>query len=340
MTSIAVVILNYNGEKLLPQFLPSVIEFSGDARVIVVDNGSTDSSVTLLQNSFPQVELIKLEQNFGFCGGYNAAIKMIDTDIVVLLNSDVEVTPGWLNSPVTLLKSDSRIAAVQPKILAYNNKSQFEYAGAAGGYIDSLGYPFCRGRIFQTLENDEGQYNDKIRVFWASGACMIIKRESYLEAGGLDEDFFAHMEEIDLCWRLNRAGYSIYFDGQSIVYHLGGGTLASGTPRKVYYNFKNGLSLLVKNLPASELLLKFPIRIGLDWIASLKFLFDGMAGNSWAVLRAHYFFFKFLRKDLAKRNLLKSIGFKTDKALFITQSIVYQYYILGKRRFTEIKNPK
>lgn len=340
MISVAVVILNYNGEKLLPQFLPSVIQFSGDARIIVVDNGSSDSSVALLQNSFPKVELIKLEQNFGFCGGYNAAIKMIEAEIVVLLNSDVEVTPGWLTSPINLLKSDSQIAAVQPKILAYSNKRQFEYAGAAGGFIDKLGYPFCRGRIFQTLENDEGQYNDQRRVFWASGACMIIKRDRYLAAGGLDEDFFAHMEEIDLCWRLNRAGYSIYFDGKSTVHHLGGGTLASGSSRKVYYNFKNGLSLLVKNLPPAELIVKLPFRVLLDWVAAFKFLLDGMAGNCWAVLRAHYFFFKSLAKDLGKRNRLKSVGFKLDEGLMLSQSIVYQYYILGKRKFTEIRNPK
>ena len=232
--TVAVVILNYNGEKLLPQFLPSVIENSGDARVVVVDNGSTDNSVQLIKNTFPQVELIEFKENFGFCGGYNKAISMMDADVVVLLNSDVEVTKNWLASPIQLLHTNPKIAAVQPKILSYQNKNQFEYAGAAGGFIDSLGYPFCRGRIFQSVESDEGQYNDQTQIFWATGACLIIKKDIYTKLGGLDENFFAHMEEIDLCWRINRSGLRVYHDGMSTVYHLGGGTLSAESPRKIY----------------------------------------------------------------------------------------------------------
>jgi GT2 family glycosyltransferase len=340
MTSVAVVILNYNGEKLIPQFLPSVIQNSGNARVIIVDNGSTDSSVSIINQTFPKVELIQFESNLGFCAGYNKAINQVESEIVVLLNSDVEVTPGWLDSPTTLLKSNSVLAAVQPKILSYQSKKQFEYAGAAGGFIDKLGYPFCRGRLFQTVENDEGQYNDQCRIFWASGACLIIKREIYLEAGGLDEDFFAHMEEIDLCWRLNRSGYSIFYDGNSTVYHLGGGTLTTNSPRKVYYNFRNGLSILVKNLPMSGLIFRLPMRIILDYLAAISFLFKGLPGHSIAVLKAHLHSILNIGNNLRKRSKLRKIGTRIPNPLIINKMIVLEYYVLGKRKFTDLRNPK
>ena len=340
MTTVAVVILNYNGAKLLRQFLPSVIEHSGQANVIVVDNGSTDSSVSLLRESFPQVDLIFHQQNLGYCGGYNAAIAAIKADVVVLLNSDVEVTPNWLVSPVRLLESDPGIVAVQPKILSFHNKQQFEYAGAGGGFIDLLGYPFCRGRIFQTLEHDEGQYNDQLKVFWASGACLIIRREKYVEAGGLDEDFFAHMEEIDLCWRLNRAGYAVYYDGQSTVYHVGGGTLSAGSPRKVYFNFKNGLSLLVKNLPGLELAYKLPCRVALDWIAAFQFLLSGSGQSFLAVLKSHAFSSIGVFRDLSKRKSWSRHGFGVNGGLILNKLIVFQYFVRGNKYYPAIKNPK
>jgi len=340
MTNVAVVILNFNGEKLLPQFLPSVLAYSGQAKIIVVDNCSTDGSVSLLKKSFPQIELILFKKNLGYCGGYNAALAEINSEIVVLLNSDVEVTMDWLQSPLQLLESQSNIVAVQPKILSYHHKNKFEYAGAAGGFIDTMGYPFCRGRIFKTLETDEGQFNDQAEIFWASGACLFIKKEKYVAVGGLDEDFFAHMEEIDLCWRLHRAGYSVYFDGNSTVYHVGGGTLTTGSPRKVYFNFKNGLSLLLKNLPANELVYKMPFRIILDWVAALDFLFHGLGGSCLAVLKAHASFFSGLANDLKKRKSWKKLGFAVSQGKILKKLIIVDYFLQGRTTYTEIKNPR
>lgn len=340
MTSVAVIILNYNGENLLPTFLPSVVAHSPEAKITVVDNGSTDASVALLKKSFPQIELLTFQKNLGFCGGYNAAINLIDSEIVVLLNSDVEVTENWLRSPIQWLNSNPSIAAIQPKILSHQNRNQFEYAGAAGGYIDALGYPFCRGRIFKTLEKDEGQYNDSTDIFWASGACLIIKRKIYLELGGFDEDFFAHMEEIDLCWRLNRAGYSILYDGKSEVYHLGGGTLSKDNPKKVYFNFKNGLSLLVKNLPILTLTFYFPTRIILDWLAALYFSIQGSWGSALAVLKAHLHFLVDFKKDLRKRKRNKPLGYRVKPGLILNKSIVLDYFFRSRRTYGQIKNPR
>lgn len=340
MTNVAVVILNFNGEKLLDQFLPSVIQHSDQAKIIVVDNGSTDGSVQILKTKFPGVQLIEFKKNLGFCGGYNEALKQIDHPIVVLLNSDVEVTAGWLESPTRLFASNATIAAVQPKILAQKHKTEFEYAGAGGGFIDLMGYPYCRGRIFNSLEKDMGQYNDQRPVFWASGACMFIRREKYLEAGGLDEDFFAHMEEIDLCWRLHRLGNQVWYDGSSTVYHVGGGTLSQGSPRKTFLNFRNGLTLLVKNLSPGELKWKLPLRLILDWAAALNFLANGFAGSAWAVLRAHVNFIVGLGKDLKKRTALKPIGFAVEPGLIRQKIIVADYFLRRNRNFSELKNPK
>ncbi len=315
MTNVAVVILNFNGEKLLEQFLPSVLQHSGEAKIIVVDNGSSDDSIQLLKTKFQSVQLIEFNQNFGFCGGYNEALKQLNYPIVVLLNSDVEVTAGWLLSPLQLFERNASIVAVQPKILAQKNKTHFEYAGAGGAFIDLMGYPYCRGRIFNTLEKDTGQYNDQLPVFWASGACLFVRREKYLEAGGLDVDFFAHMEEIDLCWRLHRLGNQVWYDGNSTVYHVGGGTLSQGSPRKTFLNFRNGLTLLVKNLSPGELKWKLPLRLMLDWAAALNFLVHGFAGSAWAVLRAHANFIGGLGKDMKKRTALKAIGFLVEPGL-------------------------
>jgi GT2 family glycosyltransferase len=340
MTSCAIVILNFNGEKLLPQFLPSVIAHSAGADIIVADNGSTDGSVPLLKKSFPQAKLILLGKNLGFSGGYNKALSQIDADIVVLLNSDVEVTAGWLGSPLQLLESNPTIVAVQPKILDYKNRNRFEYAGAAGGFIDWLGYPFCRGRIFDTVETDEGQYNDQTEVFWASGASLFIRRDKYMAVGGLDESFFAHMEEIDLCWRLNRAGYSIFYDGTSTVFHFGGGTLTSGSPQKIYFNFKNGLAMMVKNMPARELLYKIPLRVVLDWTAAINFLLHAAGGSFLGVLKAHYYFVGCLRETLSERRRHAGIGFSVRPSLQFNKMIVVEYFLKGTKQFSGIKNPK
>lgn len=301
MSTVAIVILNYNGENFLRQFLPAVIKNSERANIIVADNASTDQSIEILKTEFPTVHLIQLKDNFGFCGGYNRALQEVKTDYYVLLNSDVEVTANWLQPLITLLDERPSVAAVQPKIKSFHHKEYFEYAGAGGGFIDSLGYPFCRGRIFDEVEKDLGQYNDIKEVFWATGACMVVRSELYHQLGGFDEDFFAHMEEIDLCWRLKRQGHAIYYVGDSTVYHVGGGTLSKLNPRKTYLNFRNGLSLLTKNLPLTALLWKLPFRILLDDVATLRFLLTGQGKHARAIVSAHLDFFSKLGSDLRKR---------------------------------------
>jgi GT2 family glycosyltransferase len=339
----AVVILNYNGKSWLEKFLPSVLKFSGNARIIVADNRSTDDSISFLQSNFPSVDRIEIPDNLGFCGGYNFALKQIGEKYYVLLNSDVEVTPGWIEPIIRLLESNSNIAAAQPKILSYHNKFFFEYAGAGGGYIDALGYPFCRGRIFNDIEEDLNQYNDSKKIFWASGACLFIRNACYHQMNGLDEDFFAHMEEIDLCWRLQRAGYEIFYEGQSKVYHVGGGTLAVSNPRKTYLNFKNGLSLIFKNLPISQLIWKFPLRLFLDWIASFKFLLDGSVQDFRAVWRAHFNFIKGIRKEVIKRKTNSKMA-KTNlnESVAYNGLLVVDYFLLKKKSFKDLRlnNPR
>lgn len=337
MTEVAVVILNYNGRNFLKQFLPSVVRYSSLAKIIVADNGSTDNSIQLLETEFAnQVSLIKIGKNLGFCGGYNHALRQIEAEYFVLLNSDVEVTPGWIEPILEILKSDNSIAAAQPKILSYNSRSQFEYAGAAGGYIDTLGYPFCRGRIFETIEEDKGQYNDSRPVFWATGACLFIRAKQYVECGGLDEDFFAHMEEIDLCWQLNRKGLSVYYVGSSHVYHVGGGTLAKSNPHKTYLNFRNGIFLMVKHTPTDGLLWKLPIRIGLDWLAAFKLLVAGNTSDFAAIIRAHLqvvvSFWKLLRKRASLQRRLRNFKIKQQ----YSRSLVWDYYIKSKRLFSDL----
>ena len=329
MINVAVVILNFNGEKLLPQFLPSVITNSGNATIIVADNASTDQSLNILQH-FPSVKIIQLEKNYGFCGGYNRALKQVEAKYYVLLNSDVEVTKGWLDPLITLLDSDSSIAAVQPKILAYKQQDHFEYAGAGGGFIDSFGYPFCRGRVFDTCEKDVGQYNDTREVFWATGACFIIRSETYHVLGGLDEDFFAHMEEIDLCWRIQRAGLRVFYCGASYVYHLGAGTLQRSNPRKTYLNFRNGLSLLFKNWSTGNLWVKLPIRFMLDYAAAFKFLISGSTADAVAVLKAHRDFLSHFNTIRIKRKILLDRYPPTAKN-FYKGLILWQYFVLGRK---------
>jgi GT2 family glycosyltransferase len=330
MTKTAVVILNYNGEKLLPKFLPSVIEYSKNATVIVADNASTDQSLTVLATQFPSTVVIKLDKNYGFCGGYNRALKQVDAEYYVLLNSDVEVTGNWLTPLIGLLDANPAIAAAQPKILSYHQKDHFEYAGAGGGFIDSLGYPFCRGRLFDFTEKDNGQYNDTREIFWATGACMVIRSKTYHELGGLDEDFFAHMEEIDLCWKIQRAGAHVYYCGESHVYHVGAGTLAKSNPRKTYYNFRNGLSLITKHWSRTALITKFPIRLLLDYLAAFRFLLAGKVGDAAAILRAHLHFFQSLGSTLKKRSQLREKYPVTAQNTF-KGSILWKHFIFRKK---------
>jgi hypothetical protein len=321
--TVAVVILNYNGEHFLRQFLPAVIEHSEEAEIIVADNASTDQSVEIIKNEFPAVRLISLKSNYGFCGGYNKALQAVNADYYVLLNSDVEVTAHWLKPLIRLLDEQPDVAAVQPKIKSFHNKEYFEYAGAAGGFIDSLGYPFCRGRVFDEVEKDLGQYNDEKEIFWATGACMVVRSKLYHQLGGLDEDFFAHMEEIDLCWRLKRQGHTIYYVGESTVYHVGGGTLSKVNPRKTYLNFRNGLSLLLKNLSLTALLWKVPIRIALDDVAAIRFLLKGQGTHAWAIIRAHLAVFGKLGSNLSKR----TSGYAAPLSGMYSGLLIWQHFI-------------
>ena len=336
---IAIVILNWNGAKLMLQFLPSVIEFSNNdlTDIVVADNGSTDNSLQILQNEFPEVKILDLKQNYGFARGYNEALKQIDADYFVILNSDVEVTAGWLDEPIRLMEMDPSIAAVQPKILSYHQKTHFEYAGAAGGYIDRFGYPFCRGRIFNEVEEDRGQYNDSVDIFWATGACMFVRAKCFHEVGGFDADFWAHMEEIDLCWRLKNRGYRIVYTPESVVYHVGGGTLSYDNPRKLYLNFRNNLWLLYKNLPAQQL---FPIifaRMILDGVAALKLLAEFNLNGIASVLKAHYHFYRSIPSLNRKRRQSRQKGYLIDLAGKLNGSIVFQFYIRKRKTFGKIK---
>lgn len=335
---VAIVILNWNGAGLLRQFLPSVIEFSTQIQteIIVADNGSTDGSLSMLRANFPEAKILELSQNFGFARGYNEALKQIDADYFVILNSDVEVTSGWLNSPISLMEADQSVAAVQPKILSFSQKTHFEYAGAAGGFIDRFGYPFCRGRIFNEVEADHGQYDHSAEIFWATGACMFVRASLFDEIGGFDADFWAHQEEIDLCWRLKNRGYHILFTPESTVYHLGGGTLSYDNPQKLFLNFRNNLWLLYKNLPANRLFPILFIRMILDAVAAIKLLAEFNFNGIRSVIKAHFHFWISLptlhrkRKTIMANSQLKKLTGK------LPQSIVFQFYFLKRKRFSEI----
>lgn len=332
MTPVAIVILNYNGEKFLRQFLPSVLAHSAGADVYVADNGSTDHSVPTVRGEFPTVRLIELDQNYGFCGGYNRALSRIQSKYYVLLNSDVEVTAGWLQPLLTMAENDGSIAAIQPKILSYHKRESFEYAGAAGGFIDSMGYPFCRGRLFRHLESDRGQYNDSREIFWASGACLFIRSTVFHELGGLDEDFFAHMEEIDLCWKINRTGHRVMYCGQSTVYHVGAGTLAYESPQKTFLNFKNGLSMVYKQWDSAELVYKLPVRIALDWLAAFVFMIQGNPANGFSVLRAHGRVISNLAVLSSKRSTLREKFPHYSRKCIYRGMILITYYLRGQKQ--------
>ena len=327
MKSVAVVILNYNTKHFLEKFLPSVLASQySNYTVYVVDNASSDQSVEFVKLNFPEIKIIQFKQNHGFTGGYNLSLKQINADYFILLNSDVEVDKNWIEPLVNLAESNEKIAAIQPKILSYNQKNSFEYAGASGGFIDKYGYPYCRGRIFDTLEIDLGQYDDNRQIFWATGASLFIKSDVYLELGGLDSDFFAHMEEIDLCWRIQNTGKQIWVCPESKVWHVGGGTLDKTNPKKTFLNFRNGLIVLMKNLPANKLFSTILIRLILDHIAAYQFLFKGNVKNFKAIAKAHFEFISKLNKWKAKRK--QNQTYSPIKSLPIyNKSIVFQYFI-------------
>lgn len=334
---VAVVILNWNGRAFLEKFLPSVVTNNeADVELIVADNASTDDSISFLANHYPQIKIIQNESNGGFAKGYNDALKHVTAEYYVLLNSDVEVTANWIAPIIKLMDSDASIAACQPKIRAYTNKTQFEYAGAAGGYIDKYGYMFCRGRILDTLEEDNGQYNDTREIFWATGACLFIRAELFHLMNGFDEDFFAHMEEIDLCWRLKNRAYKIMYCANSTVYHVGGGTLNKSNAKKTYLNFRNNLVLIFKNHSSNYFLIKLIMRMCLDGVAGTKFLFSGEFNHFWAVLKAHGSFYKTLGTTIKKRRLLKTqIKEYTTSAVY-NKSIIIDYYLRKKKKFSEL----
>jgi len=328
---IAIVILNWNGKDLLEKFLPSVLAFSKEAKVYLADNASTDDSVAYVSELFPSVKIIQNEVNGGYAKGYNDALKNLSEDIFVLLNSDVEVTENWLQSVILEFEKDTSLVAAQPKILDYKNKEYFEYAGAAGGFIDKYGYPYCRGRIFNTLEKDTGQYNDVFEIFWASGACLFVNAEAFWKVGGLDESYFAHQEEIDLCWRLQSKGGKIRYIGNSKVYHVGGATLAASNPKKTFYNFRNSLLNLLKNSKRTCTICSIFVRMVLDAIAALQFLVQGKPKHFLAVLKAHLSFYRLVPKFLKKR---KKYG--SELKYFSIKSIVFQYFIKNKKVFNEL----
>ena len=329
---VAVVILNWNGKKFLEKFLPSVVKYSIGADVIIADNNSSDDSVEFLQKNYPNLRVIINRENGGYAKGYNDALALIDAEYFVLLNSDIEVTPNWVLPIIEVMDADTKIAAAQPKLLAYHQKDEFEYAGAAGGFIDKYGYPFCQGRIFGHLEKDNGQYNDVKEIFWASGACMFVRASKYWEVGGLDNDFFAHMEEIDLCWRLKNYGYKIQYIPYSKVYHVGGGTLPKGTARKTYLNFRNNFTLLYKNLPKNRIIKTFIARLILDGVAGLRFLSEGNIGDTYAVFRAHMYFYSHLPKLRKKRKMLT----QNKVSMIYNKNIVMEHFLKRKSKFTEL----
>lgn len=337
MSDVAIVILNFNGRKTMETCLPSVVQYSEDAVIYIADNASTDDSVTWLQETYPFIKIITLDSNYGFAAGYNQALQQVSEPLWVLLNSDVEVTLNWLHHPITLLKQHSDIAVVQPKIKDFYKREYFEYAGAAGGWIDKLGIPFSRGRILNTLEKDLHQYDDTAPLFWASGACFFIKREIYLQLEGFDGDFFAHMEEIDLCWRIQRAGKKIYYTSQSEVYHMGGATLNKTNPKKVFLNFRNNLWMLHKNLPSENLWSTIFLRLCMDGIAGIVYLLKGRPRFTCAIIKAHISFY-FTRNKKSIRTQWNHLPFLESNQIigWYPNSIVWDYYVKGEKSFRKI----
>lgn len=331
MKKIAVVILNWNGQKLLEQFLPSVLLHSDLAQVYVADNASTDGSISFLKKNYPSITIIQNKKNYGYAKGYNKALAFVAEPYFVLLNSDVEVTSNWLQPMLEIFDNEPQTVALQPKILDYKNKSYFEYAGAAGGFIDKYAFPFCRGRIFSTLEKDNGQYQSIEEVFWASGACLFIRKETFESLGGFDADFFAHQEEIDLCWRIQNKNLTIKYVPTSVVYHVGGATLKEGSPEKTYLNFRNSLNCLLKNHPKKGLFTTTFVRLCLDGMAGVYFMLQLKPKHTWAIIKSHIYMYVNLSKTLNKRGNNQKNGY------FYKSSIVLDYFVSNKRVFTKLK---
>ena len=333
--SVAVVILNWNGKDLLSRFLPGVVSSKySNLQLIVGDNASTDNSVEFIRANYPQIRIIENDQNYGFAEGYNRILQQVNADYYVLLNSDVEVPEDWIEPVIRLMETDSQIAAAQPKIKWQRNKSKFEYAGAAGGYMDINGFPFCRGRLFDEVESDFGQYNDPKEIFWASGAAFFIKTAVWKQTSGLDPDLFAHMEEIDLCWRLKNLGYKISYCPDAEVYHVGGGTLDANNPRKIFLNFRNNLMIMQKNLPLKEVYFQLVIRFFIDFVALIQFLLKGKPEFAMAVSKAHYQFLKNLQKTGDKRTDLQ-LPYCSHTGV-LKSSVVWSFFIKGIRRFSQL----
>lgn len=336
MPRVSIVILNWNGRYYLERFLPSVLATQyGNLEVVLADNASTDDSVAYVQSHFPSVKMVRLTENLGFAGGYNEALKSVEADYFVLLNSDVEVTPGWVAPVIDCMEKDRTIAACQPKILMETSKARFEYAGASGGWIDGLGYPFARGRVFDECEEDHGQYDDAVPVFWASGAAMFVRAAVFRACGGFDAGFFAHMEEIDLCWRMQRAGYRVMVCPASVVYHVGGGTLPKGNERKVFLNYRNNLVMLAKNMPVPDLCWKLPLRFVLDAVSAWKSLLGGEMVYFRAVLKAHLAFLRWLLQG-KKKAVLKNLPRRVSLTGYYGGSVVWAYFVRKRRKFSEI----
>ena len=340
MYKIAIVILNYNGLEYLKKFLGVVIQNSArpDTMIVLADNGSTDGSTEWVEATYPELKIIRFDKNHGFAGGYNLALKNIEAEYFILLNSDIEVSENWLSAMVDFMDNNPDVASVQPKILSWHNKEMFEYAGASGGYIDKYGYTFCRGRIFNKIERDDGKYDDTAEVFWTSGACMLIRAKIWNECGGFDEDFFAHMEEVDLCWRLYNRGYKLFVIPTTAVYHVGGGTLAYNSTFKTYLNFRNNLFLLYKNLPEKKFKKTLLIRKTLDIIAALFFVFTFKMQHAAAVIKAHHHYYKNIPVLKKKRAFnLKITENKEIKEKVLNRSLVFEYYIKGIDTFDRLE---
>lgn len=329
----AIVILNWNGKQLLEQFLPSIVNYSSEtAEVYLADNASTDHSIAFVKEFFPSVKIIENATNGGYAKGYNDALQNIDADIYCLINSDVEVTKNWIEPVIEVFKEDENTAIVQPKLLDFKDKTKFEYAGAAGGFVDLYGYPYCRGRVFLELEKDNGQFNDVSEIFWASGACFFIRSKVYHKLNGFDEDYFAHQEEVDLCWRTQNAGYKVKYVGASTVYHVGGATLQESNPQKTYLNFRNSLLNVIKNVPKQWFLFVVFSRLILDGIAGIKFLVELRPIHTLAIIKAHFSVYKNFNRFLKKRKTLKK-----NYTYNLHTSVVWQYFILRRKKFNQLK---
>lgn len=335
----AIVLLSYNSLPLLKKFLPKIINTvpkSKDVEIIVVDNASTDQTQEFVRENYPEVTLMRFDVNVGFTGGYLQSLAQIQAKNYVLISSDIEVEENWFQPAIDLLNSSDDIAAVQPKVMSYDRRNEFEYAGAAGGYIDTFGYPFCKGRLINVLEEDEGQYDEVSEIFWASGACMFIKSKAWREVEGFDRDFFAHMEEIDMCWRLKGIGYKIMYQPKSVVYHMGGFVIKYGSPEKIFRNHRNNLLMLIKNLPTFELMWKMPIRLLLDHAASLSMLKEKNPEGAMQVFKAHADILKNIGFWLKKRKKTQSKKININNSGIFSGSLIYQFFLKGKKKFSEL----